>query len=314
MEIDLQRHSGLNQDAVNEFKKRKADFFSKNIINLEKKDYSAISRARKNQPAQILEMPTDLLSNLLSDLPKSIVLPAQGTIEEAIKYSHLRRYFVNEAYHLNDLLSRVREDLATFCRLKNGSFTEERPLLADLTQLSLGKIPQAWACQSGKSLPLMPWLNRLRASAEFLGGLVEDLSKSVYFFDIRLFSNPSGLIDSYLLDATYRRAPSMKFDDITVSYRMTNSMPPNSARLAEDCIYLSGLKVRNAFVDRSKGELSDRYEGATCGEDVPYVSVTCRSSKKVNEKNEGKTFLCPVLDRRSGEVKEIFRMVGEFYC
>ena len=54
MDIDFQKLTGLNPEAITEHKKKKADFFSENIINLEKKDYSALSRTKQpSRPAPL---------------------------------------------------------------------------------------------------------------------------------------------------------------------------------------------------------------------------------------------------------------------
>lgn len=314
MDIDFQKLTGLNPEAITEHKKKKADFFSENIVNLEKKDYSALSRSRQPPKTPLLaSLDFSFLTDLSAQLPKPVTLPDKKELDEVCKYSHLRRFFVKEIALHNELLAKIREDLAVFASLDAKEAAPEQAFLELTEGARRGKVPPAWVYLSTKDLPLVAWMKRLLEANAFFARIAAELSRTVYFYDIRLFADPKGLLHSYLLDQTYKRAPSMKFDDVITYYRLTTTMPPNSSKLPEDALYVFGLKVRHAYVDRLKAELTDKYESANCLEDLAYVAISCRHLKKPSDKNEPRHYICPVLDRRGAAPVELFRMVGPLH-
>jgi hypothetical protein len=116
--IDADRTSGLNPDSIDQFNKQKAKFFSDNIINLERKDYSTLAANQlERSELQFVRGIHGLLQESEYDqlmswqIPKVIKLLDEKILSEICRYSYVKRFLVNEITLLNKLLQKVREDM-----------------------------------------------------------------------------------------------------------------------------------------------------------------------------------------------------------
>lgn len=301
--IDGDRTSGLNPDNIDEFNKQKAKFFSENIINLERKDYSAL--ATKQSQDSELNFVRGIHSLLEEDdyqlvtnwhVPKRIQLPDEKTLSEICRYSYVKRFLVKEISTLNSLLGLVQEDITTMKAIDSGRFAADPNFKNLKNGLLKGRLPVQWtdiSRVSGRSFKDWKDLIKLRHhNLSKQAGLLERESKA---FNLRWFADPKGLLEAIMLDAAYRRAPSTKFDDIIMTFKTTNIFERNLEQLPEEEYSVFGLKVKNAYVDKLKTELSDKWD-ANATEEFPAVLVQCKYIKRAGgEKGESKGYQCPVV-------------------
>lgn len=287
---------GMDQSLVAERSKKKAEFFSENIVNLEKKQYEEIFRKPDDGPQIKLLTSESALSTVLDGLPPELIFGDVTAIEEACRYSYLKRFLLGQTLNFNALLRQVRHDVENLKLRISGQFKEDSSLDSLKETLIKGEVPLAWKLQSRKDrLKLVDWLKRLREQQDFFAKLIENAFLRPNVFNLKLISDPKGLLDAYHLDCTNQRAPNMGFDEIVMTYKLTTVFERNSAGLPLDGIYLLGLKFEHGLLDRLRGDLLEKADISTTDE-CPAIQVLGKYAKKVVEKNEHKIFPCPVIN------------------
>jgi Dynein heavy chain C-terminal domain len=133
---------------------------------------------------------------------------------------------------------------------------------------------------------------------------------------MRWFANPKGLLEAITLDAAYRRAPSTKFDDIIMTFKITNIFERNIEQLSDEEYHVYGLKVKNGYIDKTKAELTDKMD-PSCTDEFPAILVQCRYAKRAGgEKTESKGYMCPVVSayehigQQAKEQTVLFKLVS----
>lgn len=303
LQIDADRTSGLNPDNIDEFNKQKAKFFSENIINLERKDYSAL--AAKQSDGSELNFVRGI-HNLLQDndyqqvtdwnVPKLITLPDEKTLSEICRYSYVKRFLVKEITVLNCLLEHVQEDIHTMKMIDKGAFATDPYHKQMKHALLKGRLPEHWTDMSRVfGLTFKSWKDIVKLRHHHLSKQAALLERDSKTFNLRWFAHPKGLLEAIMLDAAYRRAPSTRFDDIIMTFKTTNIFERNMEQLSDEEYYVLGLKVKNAYVDRLKTELTEKLE-ANCTDEFPAILVQCKYAKRAaGEKSETKGYHCPVV-------------------
>ena len=110
LEVEADRVIGISQESIERYKKRKAAFFSGNIINLEKKDYSGL--VQTDSSSQILHQRDNSdLKELLAIIPNEVETQSSSKIEEVCRYSYVKRYLVKECARFNSFILRIKREL-----------------------------------------------------------------------------------------------------------------------------------------------------------------------------------------------------------
>src|SRR3990167_2537016 len=303
MPIDADRTSGLNPDNIDEFNKQKAQFFSENIINLERKDYSALA-AKQDTGSELnfvrgihnLLQENDYHNAMNWKVPKEIILPDEKLLVEICRYSYVKRFLVKEVTLLNSLMTTIQEDLETLRLIDRGVYATDPTFTKMKEKLCTGMVPRTWRNMSSiAGLSFKKWKDIIKLRHHNLSKQAVLLERDSKIFNLKWFANPKGLLEAIMLDASYRRAPSTKFDDIIMTFKVTNIFERNIEQLSEEEYHVLGLRVKNAYVDRTKAELSDKLE-ANCTDEFPAILVQCKYAKRAAaDKTETKGYLCPVV-------------------
>ena len=311
LNIDYDKACGLNSEAIELYNRKKATFFSNNIINLEKKDYSALI------PSHLVESPLESsmsnLQQLLAACPTDVELLEEKEMADVCKYSHVKRFMLKEVLVLNALLGRVRRELSIILKTENKTYTSEPNIIKELEEIKANKVPKQLAIQSNRlGIPFNRWWTNLIDRTEYLKNVMSTFKSTQTIFNVSYLSDVRGLLDSYLLDCSYRRAPSMKFDDIIATFRASTVLNEKQAdQLGEEEIHLFGFKVKNGFYDKSKGEFCDRQDLNTV-EDCPAISMACKYVKKVQEKGDTKQITIPVINPQELDKEELNGVIPIF--
>lgn len=236
--MPIEKLLGIDQSVVANESKKKAVFFSENIINLEKKQYEELFRKQDGGLELVLSTPEQALQAVLDGLPPDVLLKDLPAIEESCKYSALKRFLLNQTLNFNALIARVRRETSYIQARVAGSFKADPAIDSLIEILRHGEVPKSWKIQSRKDrLSLDDWLKRLRDQQDFFVKLADNNFLRPNVFNLKFLSDPRGLLDAYQLDCTNQRAPSMRFDEIIMTYKLTTVFERNS----------SGLPMVNLF-------------------------------------------------------------------
>lgn len=239
-EIKVGKLTGISQHSVEESQKLKGEFFSRNIINLEKKAYAEIFKT--DVVASMLQSfdTVGMISELTSKLPNPIILRSIEDSKEECRYSYLKRFLLKEVLLFNSLIARVRSDLECYLSISTDKYRPDRRLLHQIDELSTNRVPDQWMTLSGKSgVPLSTWMMRLCEREKFLERIVENNFLKVYLFDVRLITDVRALLQAYELDCAYQRAPSMQFHEVITTFKLTAVFERHVTSLAQ--VYLDLL-------------------------------------------------------------------------
>lgn len=295
-DLTPERLVGMDHSIVAETSKKKAAFFSDNIINLEKKQYEEIFRKANHGPPPVLSSPESAISLVVQSLPPDILIANLPALQEACKYSYLKRYLLKQMLSFIGLLRCIRDDVG-HVQERLASRLKPDPQIDDIiSALVHSQVPKAWKEMSRKNrLSLSDWLKRVREQHEFFTNLLENSFLKPNVFNFKLLADPRGLLEAYHLDCTNQRAPNMRFGEIVMTFKLTTVFERNSAGLPLDGIYLLGLKFKQGLLDRLRGDLLEKTDISTTDE-CPAIQVTGKYAKKVNDKQENRVFSCPVID------------------
>jgi hypothetical protein len=229
-EIKGDKYTGVSSQAIDEAQKAKAEFFSNNVINLERKAYADIFKVEAQATTKV-DFPS-ILSNLMSSLPNDLKLRSQKDLEEECKYSYLKRFLLSEVMRYNESIEKIREDIEVLGKFIAKDYRPTPGLKAMVDYLSVDKVPQSWIALSGMNVPkLTDWITRLNKRFEFLNNVVENNFLKIIMFDARILTDTAALLDSYLLDCAYQRSPTMVFNDITMNFKLTSVFEKNAGSL-----------------------------------------------------------------------------------
>jgi hypothetical protein len=295
-DMATERIVGMDSSVVTDAAKKKASFFSENIVNLEKKLYEEIFRKPDDGPVVKLMTPEATLELVIEGLPTDLHLGDVAALEEACRYSYLKRFLLRQAISFNHLLQTIRKDMINIKARIIGSFKDDSKIDSIIEVLIRGEVPKSWKEQSRKDrLALPAWLKRLKDQYDFFSKLVENSFVKPNVFNLKVISDPKGLIDAYHLDCTNQRAPNMSFDEIVLTFKLTTVFERNAGGLPFEGIFLLGLKFEHGLLDRLRGDLLEKADISTTDE-CPAIQVLGKYAKKVVEKSDAKVFSCPVVD------------------
>lgn len=229
-EIKGEKMTGISSQAMDEAQKAKTEFFSRNVINLERKDYGEIFKIET-----LIQTESDLpslLSELLSTLPYELKIKSLKNLEEECKYSYLKRYLLGEVKKYNESIEIIRENIGVLQKVVLNEFKPTSNLSKMIDDIRMEKVPRSWMIASGiYQLSLTEWTERLTKRFEFLNSVVENNFVKIFVFDARLITDIKVLLDAYLLDCAYQRSPSMVFNDINMNFRMTTVFEKHAGSL-----------------------------------------------------------------------------------
>ena len=230
--------TGIDQAIVASEAKKKAVYFSDNIINLEKKRYDDLFVNHDGGAAVYQIDTTSVISELVEGIPPTVELSNLELLEEACKYSYIKRFLLKQTLALNNLLLKVKADVGHIQSRTIGHFKANSSIDLMLEALGKGKVPKEWKQISGKDhLDISDWIQRLRDQHVFFTKLVENNFLKPNVFNLKLIADPRGLLDAYHLDCANQRAPTMRFDEIVMTYKLTTVFERNSGGLPMVALY-----------------------------------------------------------------------------
>lgn len=241
-EVKGDKLTGISQQSIEETQKLKGEFFSRNIINLEKKAYTEIFKS--DVVINILKTfdAGAMINGLIAQLPNPILLRRLEELKEECRYSYLKRFLLKEVILFNELIMTVRADLGSYMQIVTDKYRPDTRLAHDLHELSVDRVPHIWMTLSGKiGIPLTTWMKRIFEREKFLEKIVGNNFLKAYLFDVRLITDVKALLQAYELDCAYQRAPSMQFHDMITTFKLTQVFERHVSSLVQVDLYKSRM-------------------------------------------------------------------------
>jgi hypothetical protein len=156
-----------------------------------------------------------------NSFPPLVQFPEGMDLERLCKYSYMKRYYVKEIKELNELIHQIGRELLIIRGILDKSFYSEPFYERIIQSIRSNQVPEQWKRYSKvRTMTFSVWMKHLNDKRKYWAGISENIATSIMKFDLRMISDPKGLIDSFLLDNTYRRAPTVNFSEIVMSVKV----------------------------------------------------------------------------------------------
>jgi hypothetical protein len=156
-----------------------------------------------------------------NNFPQPVPFPEGLDLERLCKYSYMKRYYVKEIKELNSVIQAIGKELAIIRGILEKTFYSEPFYEHIIESIRSNQVPEHWKhCSKVLTMNFSAWMKHLNDKRKYWALISENIATSIMKFDLRMITDPKGLIDSFLLDNSYRRAPTVNFSEIVMSVRV----------------------------------------------------------------------------------------------
>jgi Dynein heavy chain C-terminal domain len=222
-DFDWDKIIGVNLSSLRTSHKLKANALMKNIIKMRDRDFTLENSSSFTSLSNAQLISNYELNSVETKMPDLIEFPEGIDLERICKYSYMKRFFVKEIREFNYMIAILTKEFNVVKGIVEKKFYSEPYYKTMIDCIMRNIVPDKWKSISRlRNMTFNIWLKHLQERQWYWMEIASKIATSILSFELNMIGNPKDLFDAYFLDHTYRRAPTMGFHEIILTFRIMN--------------------------------------------------------------------------------------------